>query len=118
MRKCLSVLLTSAFIGGIVPPILLYIGGVLPRLSKYFGSSDFLTLTYLARFDYVMVTLWPSSIFLMLLDGPDRSRDGEILTISILLNALLYSVIGLTGFAIWFLVRRRTRKNAGASGDA
>ena len=118
MRKYLVVLLTAAFIGETVPLILLYIGDALPRVSKYFGGSDFSTLKTMTGFDYVAFTLWPSYIFLMLLNGPDRSRDGEILAISILLNALLYSVIGLAGFAISFLVLRKRREKAGASGEA
>jgi len=88
MKKCLIVMLASAFIGEMVPLIIMYIG------------NPFHTLKSMATYDYVVTTLWPSSLFLMLLDGPDRSRDGEILATSIFLNAVLYALIGLV---VWFI---------------
>ena len=89
MSKFPIIILASAFIGETVPLLLLYLVDVLPRVLRAFGSNDLTTLNYTVTLDYIKLTLWPSSIFLALTSGPDRSRDGEMLAISIIFNASL-----------------------------
>jgi hypothetical protein len=99
-----------AFIGQTVPLILMCLGDFVPTIVHKFGGNDLVAMNGAVDFVYVQLTLWPSSIFLMLLDGPDRSRDGEVLAISILLNALLYSVIG---FILWCVIPLFAKKKSG-----
>jgi hypothetical protein len=102
MKKCLIVLLASAFTGETVPLIFMYV-------SNYIS-----TLKSMVIFNYVEISLWPSSIFLMLTGAPDPrtgapnpSADAQMLVFSIMLNVVLYSVIGLAIWFLWFLFQRR-----------
>jgi hypothetical protein len=80
----------------------------LPFLQPLFMTSgdQMANLKAMVFFDNAMVTFWPSSLLLMLTDRPGpcqpRPEDAEIWITSILLNGLLYAVIGIVG---WFLFR-------------
>jgi hypothetical protein len=81
-------------------------GLVVPVLStlswKLFGS----------QFGELTVILWPSSIFLMGIDGPTPRSTLDIIEIYSMLageNILLYSVVGLlTSPIVYFARRHRT----------
>jgi hypothetical protein len=59
-------------------------------------------------FEWTKLVIWPFSIMLLMTGGGDQVADDQTRAMSILLNGLLYSVIGL---AVSFLfLRRRSAK--------
>jgi len=88
-----KVIFISAFIGQTVPLMLMF-------MEMYFeGSSSY----------YIMnLVLWPSSFLLMALHDNGDPGDDQLRAIAILLNALLYAVIGS---AIWFLFLKNKRQD-------
>lgn len=88
----------SWFVGETVPILLLLTYKYLPPSTE----TDFLKLV-----------LWPFSLSLLLTNGNAGAPEADqVRAIAILLNALLYAVIGTF---VWFLFFRKRRKGEAAA---
>jgi hypothetical protein len=89
-----SIVLLAAALGTIVPAISLY---------RYY------------RYDYLygrgVVTLWPSSVLLMVTDGHDHDPDVWMpIAISVIANMILYAAVAaLVWFVVWIIRRAALR---------
>jgi hypothetical protein len=63
-------------------------------------------------FEWAKLIIWPFSIMLLMTGGGDQVADDQTRAMSILLNGLLYSVIGLA-VSFLFLRRRSARWSCG-----
>jgi len=88
MMKCL---LIAALLGETVPLIFMY-------LYRYVNTLEGMNV-----FGTIQMLLCPSSILGMALGGGDQPADEQNRGVAILLNAALYTLVGL----FWFLFLRR-----------
>lgn len=95
-RKILKWALIWATLGAAIPAVLILRSKL---ISFGFGQLD--------------VILWPSSIFLMGLDGPDPRSSLDIVEVYAILiaeNVALYTLVGLLTCPLLFLILRKRNR--------
>jgi len=89
MARCL---LISFLIGETVPLLLMF-------------AYRYVETPWLGEIFYrLSLTLWPLSILLLATGGGDNAADDQMRATSILLNGVLYAIIGL---AVWLVFLRK-----------
>jgi hypothetical protein len=90
LPKLRWIILFGAILGSLVPSVALY---------RYY-AYDYL-------YGRAVDLLWPSAVLLMVTDGHDHDPDVWVpITISVLLNMLLYAAIAALVWSVLWLIRR------------